>query len=270
MERNTYSGTILKALRLHYNYTQSEFASILGVSQASLSKIEAHQIGLSADQWISLCIRFSMDPHCLSTGIIQALPRNISESGYKLPKIYSGKKVATVRYIYPFIKLMKKTLGENYYQKFLKDKKLDFSYFVILSNPINTDLIQLFFNDLYRSRKINSEIFSELLELLKHEDISPSSFKTLAPSSSVEEKYQQIFNLFYDHFDQEIEMKMISGSTLMATANSADSEMADFYSKFKIDYLATFIEQFKDQFQDNHWQFKTEKTDKGWGLFRAI
>ncbi len=268
MEKKTNSGIIIRAIRLYYNYTQSDFAAILGVSQGALSRIEAHQLGLSADQWINFCIKFSLDPHCLTTGIVQVLPRNINESGFKIPKIYSGDEVATVRYLFPLIKLMKKTLGENYYEKFLKDNKLDYVYFHILSNSINSNLIRLFFLDLYKNRKLNNAIFNELLDLLKHEDIYPAAFKLLDQSLSVEEKYKTIFKLFHDHFNQDISLNSAMVSPLAFIDKTGD-ETTDFYNKFKIDYLAAFVDQFQDQFQDNHWQFKVISNESGLGLYRA-
>lgn len=268
MERKTYTGTILRAIRLYYNYTQSDFAAILGVSQASLSKLEAHQVGLSADQWIGLCMKFSLDPHCLTTGIIQAIPRNINGSGYRLPKIYSANHMATVRYIYPLIKLMKKILGESYYEKFLKDNKIDSSYFTILSNPINANIIQLFFLDLYKHRNLNNDIFNELLALLSHEENYPALIKNLDRNLSIEEKYQAIFTLFRKHFNQDIDFMLNYADGPIASSLSNTEEASDFGSKFKMDYLAAFANSF-DYTDTPQWNLKVERIDSGWGLYRV-
>ncbi len=50
---------IIKEIRKENKLTQSELASILGISQANLSKIEAGERELKVSQWLKLCEYFS-------------------------------------------------------------------------------------------------------------------------------------------------------------------------------------------------------------------
>lgn len=269
MDRENHTGLILKAIRLYYDYNQSDFANILGVSQATLSKIEAHRIGISADQWINLCIKFKIDPHCLMTGTIQALPRNIDHNGFHLPEIYSNNTIASVRYILPFIKVIKNSLGEKYYLKLLKDNNLNAPYFCVLSNQINSDLIKLFFMEVYKLRKLNNELISELLDLLKYEDILPSHLKSIDQTLTIEEKYQKILRIFNEYFEHKTPLSIKSQREPLVFLNQCEDESLNFYNMFKLEYIKAFIALFESQFKGDQWIFKIVKSDLGVGLYHA-
>lgn len=62
---------IFKSIRKIKDFTQSDLAEILGVSQSYLSKIESANMMPSAYHWMLFCEYFCIHPNSLFSGVIE-------------------------------------------------------------------------------------------------------------------------------------------------------------------------------------------------------
>lgn len=168
MENHT--GKILRAIRKYYGIYQIPFAEIIGVRQATLSRIESGKLELSAHQWVNLVTKYYLDAKCLTSGKIELLePIKIDVhnddiyGNFKVPSNYMNLRGSTVRTVYPFIKFMEAKIGITATNEFLKAQGIDPDYFVIQNLPININIIDDIFQHLVKRGLVSIKKYNEIL-----------------------------------------------------------------------------------------------------------
>lgn len=252
---NLRHGKIIKTIRFYFNFTQIEFATILGISQSALSKIEAGNLELSAEQWINLCIRFSIEPNSILTGTINNLPTklNLNDTSFKLPVAFKKDFTATVRFIEPVINFIKKTYGEKYYQNFLITHQLQEEYFCLLSNPISYNLFELFLNELTCKGILNNFTINQVLTEIDWKELGSQEKHKIAQLNSSDEKLKYIINLFLINVSKNNAIIVNKSKTKSKTKSKRIDESIE--QKYLINILESFIDSFQDQLQNPHIDF---------------
>ena len=131
---------ILRSIRKSMPLTQSELASKLGMTQSALSKIEKGTLMPSAYVWISLCQLADVPADAFFWGQIDRekncrfLKKDDRQQGYKIPKKYNYLMGTSVRAMLPNIAYFKELFGEQGFQDFCFEHKIDPDFFAILDN----------------------------------------------------------------------------------------------------------------------------------------
>lgn len=189
------SGAIIRAIRYYCSLNQSQMLELLETSQPSLSKYENGILLPDAAQWVKFCDRYKLNPTCIFSGKIDVMeipedesPGNFHRSvrlrdvdkrigDFKIPKKYSFLMGSTVRTAYPFIKLMRSALGEDFFQDFCDEKGMEPSYFVIMTNPLNLNFMNDLISVLIQKKVLNADDgFSKLYKTSSFHDIHSSLY----------------------------------------------------------------------------------------------
>lgn len=158
---------LFKATRKFHRLQQTEFAAILGVTQGTISKIEAASMAPDLNLWFNFLKAFDIqDPYCFTYNALElndsAFLKLKFEGSPFIPKFDYKKDncittVKTIRPLYDFL------IGNHSkaFENFLIDNKISKEIFYILNHPLTSEFIDTFFSFL-NENKINEKSFSLL------------------------------------------------------------------------------------------------------------
>ncbi len=159
---NDSVSVLFKATRKFYRLQQTEFATILGVTQGTISKVESALMSPDLHLWFNYLKAFSIkDPYCFTYTALELSDeafKNLKTEGSALaPAIRFDKgvylfEIREIRPLFDFLNTNHRMAFDN----FLKDNKISKSIFYILNHPLNTEFIDKFFSFL-TSIKINEK-----------------------------------------------------------------------------------------------------------------
>lgn len=161
-------GPVFKATRTFYRLSQKEFATILGVTQGSISKIESHELTTELSLWFRFLKRFKIvDPYCFTSGYVE-----FKESVFEILKTQGsflapnfdfkgGHYVCTMMSLRPiYLYLVEHKNAE--FTKYLTKNLIAKEIFHINNHPLPKDFIDSFFKFL-KKNNINDETLSFLV-----------------------------------------------------------------------------------------------------------
>jgi DNA-binding XRE family transcriptional regulator len=158
---------LFKATRKFHRLQQTEFAAILGVTQGTISKVEAAVMAPDLSLWFNFLKSFDIqDPYCFTYVALElndAAFLKLKTEGSPLLPTFDYKKddclftVKKIRPLYDFLMLNHARPFEN----FLKDNKISKELFYILNHPLTSEFVDTFFSFL-NENKINAKSVSLL------------------------------------------------------------------------------------------------------------
>ena len=162
-------AVLFKSTRRFNRLQQTEFAAILGVTQGTISKIEAGAMSPDLELWFKFLRAFNIqDPYCFTYNGIELNDSSFAHlrtDGSALAPRFdykNGTYIFNSRKLRPLYDFLV-TNHTKAIEDFLKDNKIGKEIFYILNHPITTDLALHFF-DFLENNKINAKSVS-LLEL---------------------------------------------------------------------------------------------------------
>lgn len=143
---------VVKLIRLRSNLEQVEFTRVVGISQATLSKIENGKLEISAGQYRDLTRIYNISEYEWDHGILDSAKpvkyteksKSIKDSLCYLPSRFNHHCGSSVRTTIPFINYAKSALGVDVWMDFLKKKgiyKRSENYFYDYDNTLNLNFI---------------------------------------------------------------------------------------------------------------------------------
>ena len=161
-EINSSIAVLFKSTRKFHRLQQTEFSAILGVTQGTISKIEASSMSPELGLWFRFLKAFNIqDPYCFTyygvefdEGAFDILKTN----GSSLAPSFDFKKgeyVFTVRKIRPLYDFLMKNHSKTF-EVFLKAKGINKEIFYILNHPLTAELANTFFSFM-EENKINEK-----------------------------------------------------------------------------------------------------------------
>jgi len=241
------SATLLRSLRKHFGLYQSTFADYLETTQGTLSKLEAGQLELSAMQWVSICMRFNLDPNCLSTGLIESIGNSCIKlestskvGNFKIPKNYSYLMGSTVRTATPIINYAKEKMGKDKTNEFLQSLGFDPDYFIILSHPLNLKFIEKIVLQLVTMGFINEGNVEKILNLNNNHRIHSFALESIRITKNKKNKLRYFTNTIKDFYEINTSYEYVGESSCLIKAHNAkhieelnlSSEFQNFRQKF--------------------------------------
>jgi DNA-binding XRE family transcriptional regulator/esterase/lipase len=200
-EINSSIAVLFKSTRRFHRLQQTEFSAILGVTQGTISKIEASSMSPELGLWFKFLRAFNVqDPYCFTyygveydESAFEILKTNGSSlaPGFDFKK---GNYIFNVRKIRPLFDFLMKSHTKNF-EAFLKEKGISKEIFYILNHPLTTEFADTFFSFL-EDNKINEK--SVALLDLNFEHSLGRQMKDLASSDSSEALFN-IINSDSDH-----------------------------------------------------------------------
>jgi transcriptional regulator with XRE-family HTH domain len=140
--------------RTNKKLSQTELASLLGISQGQISKLEKGVAIPSATLWMNMCRLLDIYTDSLRSGYIDKLSFTTvrsteEEGGFYLPARYRQDRGIKIRDILPLLIYCKDTVGEKSFKDLIKQLKIPQSFFINLDHQINLnltlDILQIIF-----------------------------------------------------------------------------------------------------------------------------
>lgn len=161
-EINNSIAVLFKATRRFNRLQQTEFSAILGVTQGTISKIEAASMGPELGLWFKFLKSFNVqDPYCFTYYGIEfnesafASLRTMGSALAPNFDFQKGNYIFSARKLRPLYEFLVNNHTKSF-EKFLKDNKIAKEIFFILNHPITTDFADTFFTFL-EENKINEK-----------------------------------------------------------------------------------------------------------------
>lgn len=155
-------ANIFKATRKFNGLRQAEFSAVLGVTQGTVSKIEAGNMPPDLGLWFKLLKIFHItDPYCFTYGGVEYREdvfQSLKLDGAHLLPMFNFSKEKTifnVRQIRPIFDFLIKNHSQVF-EEFLKKFKIDIGVFYILNHPLTFNFADAFFSFLLE-HKINEK-----------------------------------------------------------------------------------------------------------------
>lgn len=168
-EINSSIAVLFKSTRKFSRLQQTEFAALLGVTQGTISKIEASSMSPELGLWFKFLRAFNVqDPYCFTyygVEFDETLFQSLKTSGSALATAYDFKKssyIFNVKKIRPLFDFLMKNHTKNF-EAYLKAKGINKEIFYILNHPLTKELVETFFL-FFEAIKINEKSLS-LLDL---------------------------------------------------------------------------------------------------------
>jgi DNA-binding XRE family transcriptional regulator len=161
-ETNDSIAILFKSTRRFHRLQQTEFSAILGVTQGTISKIEAGTMSPELGLWFKFLKAFNIqDPYCFTyygvefnDNAFQVLKTKGSSLAPNF-NFKNGSYIFNSRKIRPLFDFLIKNHAKTF-EIFLKDNKINKDIFYILNHPITMELANKFFSFL-EENKINAK-----------------------------------------------------------------------------------------------------------------
>lgn len=161
-ETNSSIAVLFKSTRRFHRLQQTEFSAILGVTQGTISKIEAASMSPELGLWFKFLRAFNIqDPYCFTYYGVEfdesAFTKLKTEGSSLAPgfDFTKGNYIFNVKMIRPLYDFLVKNHSKNF-EAFLKEKKISKEIFYILNHPLTTEFADTFFTFLDEN-KINAK-----------------------------------------------------------------------------------------------------------------
>nr|BDT28421.1 helix-turn-helix domain-containing protein [Bacteriovorax sp. HI3] len=161
-ESNYSIAALFKSTRKFHRLQQTEFSAILGVTQGTISKIEAAAMSPELGLWFRFLRAFNIqDPYCFTYSGVEfdeAAFQKLKTEGSSLAPGFDFSKnnyIFNVRKIRPLYDFLMKNHSKSF-ESFLKDNKISKEIFFILNHPLTTEFADTFFSFL-EENKINAK-----------------------------------------------------------------------------------------------------------------
>lgn len=191
-ETNNSIAAIFKATRKFHRLQQTEFSTILGVTQGTISKIEAASMSPELNLWFRFLKAFNIkDPYCFTyygVELDDSAFQKLKTEGSSLAPHYDfskGNYIFNVRKIRPLYDFLMKNHSKAF-EGFLKDNKIGKEIFYILNHPLTTEFADTFFSFL-EDNKINAK--SVALLDLNFENSLGRQMKDLVASEGINDVF---------------------------------------------------------------------------------
>ncbi len=201
-EINNSIAVLFKATRRFHRLQQTEFSAILGVTQGTISKIEAGSMSPELGLWFKFLRAFNIqDPYCFTyygVEFNESAFQNLKTEGSALAPNFDFKKgnyIFNSRKLRPLYDFLVKNHSKTF-ETFLKDNKIGKEIFYILNHPITTEFADKFFSFL-EENKINAK--SVALLDLSFEHALGRQIKELSDSSNIFSVINEDNDTFLDY-----------------------------------------------------------------------
>lgn len=196
-EINSSIAVLFKSTRKFHRLQQTEFSAILGVTQGTISKIEAGSMSPELGLWFKFLRAFNIqDPYCFTyygLELNESAFKNLKTEGAALATGFDFSKenyIFSVRKLRPLYDFLVKNHSKTF-EAFLKQSGISKEIFYILNHPITTELADTFFSFL-EDNKINAK--SVALLDLSFDHALGRQMKQLASIESAEDLFTIINN----------------------------------------------------------------------------
>ena len=161
-EINSSIAILFKSTRRFHRLQQTEFSAILGVTQGTISKIEASSMSPELGLWFKFLRAFNVqDPYCFTyygVEFNESAFASLKTEGSSLAPNFDFKKgnyIFNSRKLRPLYDFLVKNHTKTF-EAFLKENKIGKEIFFILNHPITTEFADVFFAFL-EENKINAK-----------------------------------------------------------------------------------------------------------------
>lgn len=158
---------VFRLARKERGLSQIQLASVLGVDQAAISRIESGRQELGATDLVIISQDLHIATECFSTGYLETMePTQVRsdpyEGSFKIPSEYRESRASKVRNTIPFLNLFRERLGEKKLQQYLETKKLDPDFFYCLDKQINIRFSIDLYKTMLQAGVLNSQDLSSI------------------------------------------------------------------------------------------------------------
>jgi DNA-binding XRE family transcriptional regulator len=206
---------IFRSVRKYNGFSQQDMASILNITQGTISKIEKKSMGVDAELWINFCGKFKVDPMSIyNTEHIDLLEDLWADSTqrtigkFKIPKKYQKNQEISLRLLAPFFKFYKNKMGEKSFTSWIDSLGYDQDFFFIKNNKVNL----IFFADLFDLfvKKGLGSYFSSINDNNSIEDHFDFLLNRISGNSTKKEMIKSVVDVYTNYYDSSIHCRIKS------------------------------------------------------------
>ncbi len=243
---------LIKVVRKLHKVGQVEMASILGVNQSSVSKIESGHAVLSLEGYTQFCLKFNIPLNAHLLDYIDDMKftdssacMNLNHS-FKIDSRYCIFSSIAVREVRPLIEYSKHQFGETYLNKKLEEKKVDPLYFYKMDNVINPLFLVDFTNEIIKEKGIKlHDIFSS--KYFYSPSVHGNVYENLSSSNSAIEaleKYVNVSPLYDCNYNRELKKVNKKTAKLIMTPKPKYLEFTQKWEDDKKDLIDKYYYEF--------------------------
>lgn len=261
---------LIFAARKRKGYTQSLISKETGITQGTLSKIEAGVCSVSAKHWFLLSRLLDIPTESVWSGLIDrgVKPgREVEKNTFKLPKKYYANAHSSVKEIIPILEFVIQEKGKDQLELYLNSLMMVDYFFYDLNNKINfsfaIDLLNHFYPD-----QMGDELYKRIGGLAKediHHGVHASEYRKKNTGLNLLKNYIDNSAFYQDAYKYKILDKgSDSLEFIMESANDSNNEIEDVLIPFKKAYL----EQLTKMDDNSRLEISVSKKDSNY-TFKA-
>jgi transcriptional regulator with XRE-family HTH domain len=261
---------LIFAARKRKGYTQSYISQETGITQGTLSKIEAGVCSVSAKHWFLLSRLLDIPTESVWSGLIDrgVKPgREVEKNTFKLPKKYFTNAHSSVKEIIPIMEFVIQEKGKDQLETYLKSLKMVDYFFYDLNNKINfnfaIDLLKHFYPD-----QLGDELYKRIGGLAKEElyhGVHASEYRKKNTGLNLLKNYIDNSAFYQDAYKYKILEK---GSDSLEFIMESTNENNDEIEKVLIPFKKAYLEQLTKMDDDSQLDISVSKSESNY-TFKA-
>ncbi len=160
-------GKIIACARRMHGLSQRELASLLNVSQPTLSRVERELLIPTVDFWFQIASLLKIRPDSCRFGYmdfesIVNINSQKYENGFLLPLRYANNKCIKVRELIPLLEYASRSFGPTQIQRVIEGFQVEPLFFRILDNQINLIFLDDFVEAIFQNQETDELAFAEV------------------------------------------------------------------------------------------------------------
>ncbi len=185
---------ILRYLLKSEELSQTELAKKMGCSTAYCSRLLNGKRDIHADTWFNICESFNLEYESLCSGIIENRAADCPDF-FKKTIPQKENLLTSGRIAYLHIQYFKKCWGEDIFNQFCKEIKIDPIHFVNINNPINLEFnLRLVQYSRMKGRLKNQKEFDYYSQLFNQDIVHSHMPRTYDTSQGLERLVKWVDN----------------------------------------------------------------------------
>jgi transcriptional regulator with XRE-family HTH domain len=257
---------LIYAARKRKGYTQSYISQQTGITQGTLSKIEAGVCSVSAKHWFLLSRLLEIPTEAVWSGLIDRgvkPSREIDKNTFKLPKKYFKNAHSSVKEIIPILEFVILEKGKEQLEQYFKDNKINDNFFYDLNNTINFSFAVDLLNHFY-PEQLNEDLYRRIGGLAKndeHHGVHASEYRKKNTGLNLLKNYIDNSHFYQSGYKYKVVDKgQNTLEFIMESLNKGLDEVEDVLIPFK----KAYIEQLTKMDDNSSIELSVSKSE---GLF---
>jgi transcriptional regulator with XRE-family HTH domain len=251
------TSTLLRAARKRMGFSHDRVAAHLGVSSATLMRMERGEVILAARQWLEFCKLVQISPDSLVEGWVDSLhPVQLQGApdpgGYELADRYLHHRASKVRTLRPWVSFLRQNLGERDFSGLCLNLGIDEDVFVDFDFQVNLNLILDLMGTASERKLLNPAALADFRKSLIHSGSHGAVFQRWMKAQNSQERLLRLiqssqhyecnfeYNLHPEGRDSRTQiLEVVPADHMSEFALPKGSDLGEFLCRYRKMYFST-------------------------------